>query len=213
MAARALLGVPAGELANRTVGLETLLGRRADDVAERLHGATGAEERFELLDTELRRALAGARHACRPDVLRAWALLVRSTSGRQEWRAPASARRSSSSSSAKRSPAPVAPCRRSAISSARRPSSDSRPTVRFASSPAGTPSSARAATGSRSICTPAALPSCRTRTGRGTSPPANERKRSPSIVQPSWRSTISTILAVATSRVSTGPAALCEKSA
>jgi len=78
VAARALLGVPAGELANRTVGLETLLGRRADDVAERLHGATGAEERFELLDTELRRALAGARHACRPDVLRAWTLLVRS---------------------------------------------------------------------------------------------------------------------------------------
>ena len=78
VAARGLLGIPAGELANRTVGLEALLGRRADEVAERLHGATGAAERFALLDAELRRALAGARHACRPDVQRAWSLLVRS---------------------------------------------------------------------------------------------------------------------------------------
>jgi AraC-like DNA-binding protein len=75
VAARALLGIPAGELANRTVGLEDLLGSRALEVAERLHGAPGARERFALLDDELRRALAGARHACRPDVLRAWALL------------------------------------------------------------------------------------------------------------------------------------------
>ena len=56
VAARALLGVPAGELANRTVGLETLLGRRADEIAERLYGATGAGERFALL-VEQREAL------------------------------------------------------------------------------------------------------------------------------------------------------------
>lgn len=78
VAARVLLGMPAGELANRTVGLDALLGRRAGEVAERLHGAAGPAERFALLDTELRRALAGARHACRPDVLRAWTLLERS---------------------------------------------------------------------------------------------------------------------------------------
>jgi len=78
VAARALLGIPAGELANRTVGLDALLGRRAEEVAERLHGAAGPAERFALLDVELRRALDGARHACRPDVLRAWALLERS---------------------------------------------------------------------------------------------------------------------------------------
>jgi AraC-like DNA-binding protein len=78
VAAPALLGIPAGELANRTVGLDDLLGRRADEVAERLHGAAGAAERFALLDDELRRMLAGARHACRPDVLRAWTLLERS---------------------------------------------------------------------------------------------------------------------------------------
>jgi AraC-like DNA-binding protein len=78
VAARALLGIPAGELANRTVGLDALLGRRADEVAERLHGASDPGERFALLDEELRRAFASARHGCRPDVLRAWALLERS---------------------------------------------------------------------------------------------------------------------------------------
>jgi AraC-like DNA-binding protein len=78
VAARALLGVPAGELANRTVGLESLIGARADEVAERLHGAAGAAERFAILDGVLRRALAGAREACRPDTLRAWTLLERS---------------------------------------------------------------------------------------------------------------------------------------
>lgn len=75
VAARALLGVPAGELSGRTVGLEDLLGRRADRVAERLHGAAGPAERFAILDEMLRRALAGARAGCRPDTLRAWALL------------------------------------------------------------------------------------------------------------------------------------------
>jgi AraC-like DNA-binding protein len=80
-AARALLGVPAGELANRTVGLTDLIGARADRLAERLHGAAGALERFTILDEELRQALAGARAACRPDTLRAWAL-IRASGGR-----------------------------------------------------------------------------------------------------------------------------------
>ncbi len=78
LAARALLGVPAGELACRTVGLEQLLGRRADELAERLHGAAGPPERFTILDEVLRRALSGAREACRPDTWRAWTLLERS---------------------------------------------------------------------------------------------------------------------------------------
>jgi AraC-like DNA-binding protein len=78
LAARALLGVPAGELANRTVGLDALLGRRADEVAERLHAAEGAAARFAILDEVLRRELAGARELVRPDVWRAWALLERS---------------------------------------------------------------------------------------------------------------------------------------
>lgn len=75
VAARSLLGVPAGELSGRTVGLEDLLGRRADNVAERLHGAADPAERFAILDEVLRRALAGAREGCRPDTRRAWALL------------------------------------------------------------------------------------------------------------------------------------------
>jgi len=75
LAARALLGVPAGELSYRTVGLEDLLGRDAGRVAERLHGASGPHERFAILDEVLRGALAGARDVVRPDVRRAWALL------------------------------------------------------------------------------------------------------------------------------------------
>jgi AraC-like DNA-binding protein len=78
LAARALLGVPAGELSSRTVGLGDLLGPRAGEVAERLHGAAGATERFAILDAVLRRALAGARGTVRPDVWRAWTLLERS---------------------------------------------------------------------------------------------------------------------------------------
>jgi AraC-like DNA-binding protein len=78
VAARALLGVPAGELANRTVGLEHLLGRRANEVAERLYAADGAAARFAILDEVLRRELAGAREAVPPDVWRAWTLLERS---------------------------------------------------------------------------------------------------------------------------------------
>jgi AraC-like DNA-binding protein len=78
VAARDLLGVPAGELASRTVGLEQLLGRRAEQVAERLHAAAGAGERFAILDEVLRAALDAAAPACRPDTRRAWALLERS---------------------------------------------------------------------------------------------------------------------------------------
>ena len=56
-AARALLGVPAGELGERTVSLEDLLGSEAALLAERLHGATDAGARFEALDDALRRRL------------------------------------------------------------------------------------------------------------------------------------------------------------
>ena len=75
LAARALLGVPAGELSHRTVGLEDLIGRDAELTAERLHAASGTAERFAILDEVLRRGLAGARDGCSPDVRRAWALL------------------------------------------------------------------------------------------------------------------------------------------
>lgn len=89
-AARALLGVPAGELAERTVGLEDLLGPEAGRVAERLHAAPDARARFAILDEVLMRRLADAGRVAPPDVERAWALL-RATGGRTRIEAVASA--------------------------------------------------------------------------------------------------------------------------
>ncbi|MBV9337963.1 MAG: helix-turn-helix domain-containing protein [Solirubrobacterales bacterium] len=78
-AVRALLGVPAGELAHRTVGLGALLGDEAERIAERLHGASSTAARFKLLDEVLQRRLASfsitGRH---PDTERAWAILRQS---------------------------------------------------------------------------------------------------------------------------------------
>ena len=80
-AVRALLGVPAGQLAHRTVALEDLLGRDAVHLAERLHEAPDAPARFAVLDVVLLRALGRARAEPHPDVARAWALL-RASGGR-----------------------------------------------------------------------------------------------------------------------------------
>jgi AraC-like DNA-binding protein len=80
-AAQALFGVPAGELAQRTVGLEDLLGREAERLADRLHGARDTRARFEILDEVLQHRLARAKTAARPDTERAWALL-RASGGR-----------------------------------------------------------------------------------------------------------------------------------
>ena len=74
-AVRALLGVPAGELTHRTVPLDALLGPDASRLAQRLHAASGAEERFAVLDDVLLRARSRAGPPARPDVVRAWALL------------------------------------------------------------------------------------------------------------------------------------------
>jgi AraC-like DNA-binding protein len=63
------------------VELDDLLGAGADRLAERLHGAAGVQERFAILDRELRRALAGVGEPCSPDTLRAWAL-IRASGGR-----------------------------------------------------------------------------------------------------------------------------------
>jgi AraC-like DNA-binding protein len=78
-AVRTLLGVPAGELSQRTVGLDALLGDEAGRIAERLHAAPGAGARFAVLDDVLRRRLASSsQRAARPDTERAWALLRQS---------------------------------------------------------------------------------------------------------------------------------------
>jgi AraC-like DNA-binding protein len=80
-AVQALLGVPAGELRERTVSLEALLGADAARLAERLHEARDAPARFAALDEVLLRRMARARVAAAPDVDRAWALL-RASGGR-----------------------------------------------------------------------------------------------------------------------------------
>jgi AraC-like DNA-binding protein len=50
--ARALFGVPAGELAGDVVDLEALLGRRTQPLLARLAGAPGWPQRFAILDAE-----------------------------------------------------------------------------------------------------------------------------------------------------------------
>jgi AraC-like DNA-binding protein len=80
LAARALLGAPPGELANASVELDALLGRRADELAERLDGAATWFERFALLDALLAHRLVDAPPRA-PAVERAWARLV-ATHGR-----------------------------------------------------------------------------------------------------------------------------------
>ncbi|HEY8581942.1 MAG TPA: helix-turn-helix transcriptional regulator [Capillimicrobium sp.] len=68
---RALLGVPAGELANTVVGLDDLLGADGRRLVEALHGAPTWLARFRLLEAALaRRALEAP--PPRHDVQRAW---------------------------------------------------------------------------------------------------------------------------------------------
>ncbi|MFG2499278.1 helix-turn-helix domain-containing protein [Streptomyces sp. NPDC048441] len=84
LAARALLGVPAGELAGDLVtpGSE-VMGRRAADVRELLCEQSGWEERFASLSAYLRQRAAdadadsGGRASVRPEVAEAWAWLAR----------------------------------------------------------------------------------------------------------------------------------------
>lgn len=69
--ARALFGLPAGELASTVVPLDTLLGRRADEWLDRLRSATTWAERFAVLDRVLLDALVDA-PSPPPGVVRAW---------------------------------------------------------------------------------------------------------------------------------------------
>jgi AraC-like DNA-binding protein len=71
---RALLGVPAGQLAGDVVDLDTLLGRATDRLLDRLAAAPDWPRRFALLDAEL--AAIGARgrgeRGVLPEVGYAW---------------------------------------------------------------------------------------------------------------------------------------------
>jgi uncharacterized glyoxalase superfamily protein PhnB/AraC-like DNA-binding protein len=60
LAARRLLGVPMSELANRSVALEDVLGRRAGELAERVGEAPSWAEGYALVEGALRARLAEA---------------------------------------------------------------------------------------------------------------------------------------------------------
>ena len=65
LGARSLLGVPAGELANRLVALEDVIGEFAVELAERLAGAPGAQERHAIAQTLLANRLSAERAPAR----------------------------------------------------------------------------------------------------------------------------------------------------
>ena len=75
--ARALLGLPAGELAGLVVGLDAVFGRRAEHLVDRLVSAPTWNARFAQLDQMLFDLGARVRMPPpRPEVVRAWERLV-----------------------------------------------------------------------------------------------------------------------------------------
>jgi AraC-like DNA-binding protein len=80
---RALLGLPAGELADLDVPAEAVLGRVCTELRDRVRGASGWPERFAVLDEILlRQLLAGNDEAVgagpvAPEVLWSWRQLLR----------------------------------------------------------------------------------------------------------------------------------------
>jgi len=81
LAARALLGRPASDLAGITVDGDDVLGAVVRELEERVEAADGWESRFAALDDVLQRALRGgtspaARRPIAPEVRRAWRRLV-----------------------------------------------------------------------------------------------------------------------------------------
>jgi len=76
LAARALFGMPAGELASLDVDGSDVLGPLAIQVQERLRAAAGWPERFAALDRMLLDKLAAGAPGPRPEVVRAWHSLL-----------------------------------------------------------------------------------------------------------------------------------------
>ena len=81
---RALLGLPAGELAGLDVPAEAVLGRVGTELRDRVRGASGWPERFAVLDEILLRQLLAANDGGReaagpvaPEVLWSWRQLLR----------------------------------------------------------------------------------------------------------------------------------------
>ncbi|TFV64580.1 AraC family transcriptional regulator [Geodermatophilus sp. DF01-2] len=80
-AASALLGVPAAELAERTLDLADVLGPAADRLVDDLGTATGWTQRFAVLDAALAERLSERVTPMPPEVREAWRL-VHGSSGR-----------------------------------------------------------------------------------------------------------------------------------
>ncbi|GAA2298422.1 helix-turn-helix domain-containing protein [Streptomyces caniferus] len=80
LGARALLGLPAGELASLDLPADVVLGQQGTDVGERLRTARSWTERFALLDDFLLRRLSLGPDGpgAAPEVVRAWRLLAQS---------------------------------------------------------------------------------------------------------------------------------------
>lgn len=78
LGARALLGVPAGELSGHTVDLVDVVGPAAVRLVDDLHHATGWRERFRLLDAALLGRLGDAPATIPAEVAEAWRLIFAS---------------------------------------------------------------------------------------------------------------------------------------
>jgi AraC-like DNA-binding protein len=81
LAATALLGLPAAELAERTVDLADVLGPAADRLVDDLAAAPGWAERFARLDAALTDRLSGRVAPVPPEVREAWRI-VHGSAGR-----------------------------------------------------------------------------------------------------------------------------------
>jgi len=75
LGARALLGLPAGELAGLDLPAADVLGRLGADLAEQLQATCSWDARFRLLDERLGRLLDPDRAGPAPEVRRAWRVL------------------------------------------------------------------------------------------------------------------------------------------
>ena len=77
LGARALLGLPAGELAGRDLAADDVLGRVAGELHERMRAAADWPARFAILD-QLLLARADLDQQVAPDIAEAWRRLLRS---------------------------------------------------------------------------------------------------------------------------------------
>jgi AraC-like DNA-binding protein len=72
LAARQLLGVPAGAMAHEVVHLRDVWGPTADDLVDRLRHSDDWDERFDVLDDALLQRAAHDRPEAAPEVAHAW---------------------------------------------------------------------------------------------------------------------------------------------